>query len=242
MAKPASEWAALLQELRDANEELEGQGLLAKASGGDDEEKDTDKPTARKGEDEEDKDIAAMADGDADDDDIPDNKDEDEDEGKDGDDDDELFGKSFDVRTDDGARMQAYDGTELVKSLIDQQQIADGQIRAVARQSQLLTKALVTAIKAKDAELETLREDVSTMRKALLNLAGKGKGRKTAVTIHDRSEPRVQEQAATPEEILSKANAAAEAGRITWREYAGVDTSLRMRQPIDQRVLSRLDG
>ena len=232
-----TQWDELLEEL-NAQQETLNKSLNADQEGAekdDQENEDLDGDGNGEGsdgnEDDEDAQIAALANGDADDDGVNDDEDE-----------DELLGKSLSVTTDDGKQMEAYDATELVKSLMAGQKEIGQQVRVISGQTGMLIKALAETVKAKDEEVKALRGDVSMLQKAVINLAGKGRGRRTLLTIHDRADASQDGQQPTSGELLQKANSAAEAGRISWREYAGVETSLRMQQPIDESLLAKIAG
>jgi hypothetical protein len=234
MSEPTTQWDALLSELREHQESLaksisQDDDAEEKDEDGDEEEDAAEVADDDKKEDDEDAAIAAMADSDADDDGVPNNEDE-----------DELFGKSMSVLDQDGKPMRAYDGTELVKSLMDQQETMGNQVRTIAGQVGLLIRALTGAMEAKDAEIKALKADASVMRKALVNVAGKGRSRKSVLTIHDKAPDTAPAAEPGPAEIMKKANSAAEAGKITWREYASVDAAIRMKKPVNPGILSRI--
>lgn len=109
--------------------------------------------------------------GAADNDDDPDN-DGDADGDKDGDGDGKPMAKSMRVMGVDGVEIEAFDGGELIKSLIDQQ----------TKQGDQMTKAMtgiVGHLGRQDALMKSLIEQVAA-------LSGQGRGRKSALTVHDR--------------------------------------------------------
>ena len=154
--------------------------------------------------------------------------DEDEDEDKEGDGDgDEPMGKSF-TAVIDGKEVEAVDGTALVKSLMAK---VDGNETVMA-------KALSTTVDM----LKSLRDEVQFLKSEVARVGGQGAGRKSTLNIHEKPAPAGSnpQPQVTAGEIMAKANSAAEAGRITWREVASIDASIRMGQTPDSGLLSRI--
>lgn len=207
-----SAYQTLLEEL--AAEER----LLAKAMGGDDDD---------------DANIAAMADGDQDDDGVSDADDDETDD--DDEDEDAPMAKSLTLTLPNGQRVEAYDGTALVKSLqaeVAQLQHDNGE---VMEQMGSLIKSLVGTVKQQSRELKSLR-------KSLLQLGAQGAGRRAKLTIHDRgAEPTGEiDPSDVRDQVMAKAMSAFDHGKITGLELNTIDVALRRGQIPDQSILAKI--
>lgn len=185
------------------------------------------------GGDDDDETIAAMADGDADDDGVDDN--DDDDTGLDDEDEDAPMGKSFGVQLADGTRVEAYDGTQLVKSLLAQQQ----QIQA---QSKEALSGVVGMLKSMRTLVVEQQKEIKALRKSLERIGEQGRGRKSKLTVHEpprvaEGEPDTGEIAGT---IMSKANAAFATGRINGRDLNTIDVALRRHEAPPQALLQKI--
>lgn len=185
------------------------------------------------GGDDDDETIAAMADGDADDDGVDDS--DDDDTGLDDEDEDAPMGKSFGVQLADGTRVEAYDGTQLVKSLLAQQQ----QIQA---QSKEALSGVVGMLKSMRTLVVEQQKEIKALRKSLERIGEQGRGRKSKLTVHEpprvaEGEPDTGEIAGT---IMSKANAAFATGRINGRDLNTIDVALRRHEAPPQALLQKI--
>lgn len=185
------------------------------------------------GGDDDDETIAAMADGDADDDGVDDN--DDDDTGLDDEDEDAPMGKSFGVQLADGTKVEAYDGTQLVKSLLAQQQ-----------QMQTKSEEALTGVVGMLKSMRTLvveqQKEIKALRKSLERIGEQGRGRKSKLTVHEpprvaEGEPDAGEIAGT---IMSKANAAFATGRINGRDLNTIDVALRRHEAPPQALLQKI--
>ncbi len=141
--------------------------------------------------------------------------------------------KSFEVVLPDGTKVQAEDGTELVKSLTARLEKSEGT----------MVKAMECAlglIKSQGEMLKSLGDQVK-------KLSGEGRGRKAVVTMAEKKDQTTlaksesQADGLTGEQFLVKALTAQKAGRITAADVAIAEGHLnRGIQPpaeIVQRVL-----
>lgn len=142
-------------------------------------------------------------------------------------DDDELMGKSF-TAVIAGQEVEAIDGTGLVKALMTK---IDDRESGFAK----VMGAAVALIKSQGEQINLLKSEVA-------RIGNEGRGRRSALTVHEKpaqsgidTQPQL-----TAGELMAKANSAADAGRITWREAAQVDTALRLGQAPDSGLLSRI--
>lgn len=174
--------------------------------------------------------MAAAGDGDADD------------EGgePDGDADDEgkpMMGKSMTVEI-DGKQVEAVDGTELVKSLMGQVEQLGGKLTA---SEDKLAKALTDTlgvVKSQGAVIKSLQDTVA-------KLATAGRGRKSAVVVHEPGVDLTKSQTAGSQlsgnEIMAKALSAQTAGRLTGIDVARVEGHLNQGMAVPADILSRLN-
>lgn len=153
----------------------------------------------------------------------------------DGDDDDEgnaTMAKSFELTLEDGTRLVAQDGTEIVKSL-----------RArVEQNEEQMSKALGSAvelIKGQSALIKSLSERVA-------KLSGEGRGRKTVVSVVEKPGPGASTMAKSepagmsPDQFFVKALDAQKAGRISGTEIAVAEACLNRGEAIPASIVQRV--
>lgn len=141
--------------------------------------------------------------------------------------------KSFEVVLPDGTKVQAEDGTELVKSLTARLEKSEG----------VMAKAMECAlglIKGHGEMIKSLGEQVK-------KLSNEGRGRKAVVTMSEKKDQSTlaksegQADGLTGEQFMAKAMAAHKAGRISALDVAVAESNLnRGDQPpaeLVQRVL-----
>ena len=143
--------------------------------------------------------------------------------------------KSFRVMGEDGQPIEAFDGGALIKSLMDQQ----------AQQGEQMTKALqgvVGHLGRQDALIKSLVEQVAT-------LSAQGRGRKSAVTVHDRgasAEPMAKggQQSAdlTCDQVLAKASVLYQQGKggFTSLDIAGLEARRNRGEPPPAHLVARV--
>lgn len=158
--------------------------------------------------------------------------DEDEDE------DDETLGKSLGTVTlADGTTAEAVDGTELVKSLMGE--IA-GLKTGVATTEATMAKALQGAlglIKSQNTMLKSMQDQVA-------KLAGSGRGRKTVLTVTEKTTAgaagEVREDGMSAQQFMAKSHEAWKSGAITGLEFNTIDVSLRSGAMPDAGLISKV--
>ena len=171
---------------------------------------------------------AAAKGGEGEDPEEPDHEEPDEDnEGgpSDGDADNEPMGKSFTFTTDDGDEVQAFDATELLKSLTTR--VDDNTV--ALRKALSLT---VETLGKQDQQIKALRADVAALKAS-------GRGRKAVVTVPtpmQKSEP----APATGQEFMAKCLAAQSQGRITGIDVARAEAALNRGIPVPQDIVARV--
>lgn len=153
----------------------------------------------------------------------------------DGDDDDEgnaPMAKSIELTLEDGTKISAQDGTEIVKSL-----------RArVEQNEEQMSKALGSAvelIKGQSALIKSLSERVA-------KLSGEGRGRKTVVSVVEKPGPGASTMAKSepagmsPDQFFVKALDAQKAGRISGTEIAVAEACLNRGEAIPASIVQRV--
>jgi hypothetical protein len=146
--------------------------------------------------------------------------------------------KSFKVTLADGTELEAQDGTELVKSLMDK----------VGAQEDLMVKALdqtLTIIKAQGEQLKAQDGLIKSLTTKVEALGKQGTGRKSILDVHAQASTLAkslgaQEQGPTPQDIMAKSQAAFAAGKISGQEANTIDVSLRMGAAIEPALLAKL--
>lgn len=144
--------------------------------------------------------------------------------------------KSFRVMGATGEEIEAFDGGELIKSLIDQQ----------AQQGEQMTKALqgvVGHIGRQDALLKSLIEQVAV-------LSAQGRGRKSALAVHDRGAAAEQQPLAkggqsegmTCDQVLAKASALYQQGKggFTALDISGLEARRNRGEPPPAHLVERV--
>lgn len=129
---------------------------------------------------------------------------------------DELMGKSFNLTLADGSEVQALDATELLKALGARQ---DGV-------EQALTKALgitIDTMNTQSAMIKSLQDDVTRLSNA-------GRGRKTAVTIVEKTDANAlvksEPTGMAPIEFMAKALELQESGKLSGLDVSRAESYL----------------
>lgn len=136
--------------------------------------------------------------------------------------------KSFQVTLADGTLVDAEDGTELVKSLVER---IDGTEETIAK-ALGGTIDLVKALMGKVTEQGTL---VKSLQAQVTELSGQGRGRKTMVSVHEKlavggdlaKSDAAANAIAAANDFMVKANAACASGKITGYEMTCLDVAKR---------------
>lgn len=148
------------------------------------------------------------------------------------------FGKSYNVTTDDGQTLEAVDGTELVKSLMNEVSVLKtGFSQGEAKMAKAL-EGCVNLIKQQGDMIKSLTASHN-------KLAGTGRGRKAMLNINEKPAAGEQLQKSHSEGIaandfMAKSHAAFDAKKITGLELTTIDVSLRNNTPIDPSVIQKV--
>lgn len=143
--------------------------------------------------------------------------------------------KSLQVTLADGTVVDAEDGTELVKSLMEQVSGLEG----------VMAKALGAAvglIKKQGEQLVATDTLVKSLQAKVTELSGEGRGRKTMVTVMDKPGQLAKSETPgmTAPEFMAKSHAAFNAGKINGTELTIIDVSLRQGALPDAGLISKV--
>lgn len=134
----------------------------------------------------------------------------------------------------DGEEVEVVDAEALVKSMQD----LTGR---VGKQEETLTKALTGTL----ALVKQQGEMLKSMNARLNKMSKSGAGRKTVLSVHDKPATGGEEhlakseQGMTKADVLAKAHAAFDAGKINGLELTTIDVSLRGNTEIDHGLLAK---
>jgi hypothetical protein len=152
-----------------------------------------------------------------------DEPDGDEGQGGEGDGDgDEVMGKSFEFELEGGQRVKAFDATELVKSLQDEQANTQETLQKGFDQIATLIKGQSELIKSQGAKIASLESRVS-------DLSGAGRGRKTALSVHGKQPVGDLQKSVGNgdqlawDDLMAKSDALLGAGKLTGLEVNTLD-------------------
>ena len=211
MTTEAGAFDALLNELGDLTKAMPGAGLEGASGDKKIEEAATDKDPIEAG----DKEAVAAAEGD---DKEPDDA--------------ERLGKSFTIKLDDGTEVEAVDGAQLIKSLVDR---IEGNETTLAK----ALGATVALIKGQGDLIKSLSDQVA-------KLNSQGVGRRAVLAISEKvpAAPLVKaiadENVVTGEEVMAKAMDAQAAGRITGLEVIKLEGSINRGMQPPEDILRRV--
>lgn len=162
-----------------------------------------------------------------------------DDDNKDGQDGGAPMTKSLTVTLPNGEVIEAEDGTELVKSLMDQ----------VGKQEDMMVKAMggaLNLIKHQGEQLKAQGELIKSLQDTVGKLGNQGAGRKSIVDVHQqvtemtKSLGGQQEKGISATEFMAKSHAAFAAKKISGQELNTIDVCLRQGAPIDPSLLAKV--
>lgn len=147
----------------------------------------------------------------------------------------ETLGKSLTLANGE----EAIDATEMLKSLQAQ----------LGEHDDVLAKALPQVLQLMQGQSKMLQQQgdlIKSMQTRIDALAGQGKGRKTVLTINEKTQAgemplaKSQSEGLTPGEFMLKANSAFDKKIITGVELTTIDVCLRGQQPIDPSLIAKI--
>lgn len=171
--------------------------------------------------------------------------------------------KSFALQLEDGTQVEAFDGTEMLKSFTDRletmelfAQSSQGEIMKSLNMAADLISTQAHAIKTANQTIalqgQTIKQTgdlLKSLQERVEQLAGAGRGRASTVTLNDKpqadgvlAKSLVGQEPMGREEVLAKSLAAMTAGRISGIEAASIETRLNMRLPIEATLLAKINS
>lgn len=145
---------------------------------------------------------------------------------------DNPMAKSFEVTLADGTKVQAQDGTELVKALHER----------IDSTETTMAKALETAI----GLIKSQGEQIAALGGKVKALSGEGKGRKAVLTVTEKPAAggllaKSQEpEGITPEQFMAKALDAQKLGRLTGLEVSVAEAHLNRGQQVPAEIVRKV--
>ena len=147
--------------------------------------------------------------------------------------------KSFAFTLENGEVIEAQDGTELVKSLMERVENTEGVIAKALGQA-------VDLIGKQGARMNEQADLIKSLRADVTKLSSQGAGRKAVLSVAEKQTDATLAKSATSgmtkQEFFAKANSAFDAGRISGKELTVIDVSLRSGSEIDQGLMSKVVG
>lgn len=141
-----------------------------------------------------------------------------------------TMSKSFEVTLPDGSKVQAQDGTALVKALQDR----------IEGTETVMAKALEAAV----GLIKSQGEQIAALSSKVKALSSEGKGRKAVLTVVEKPSATLAKSTADegmkPEEFMAKALDAQKLGRITGIEVATAEAYLNRGQPVPASIIERV--
>lgn len=159
-----------------------------------------------------------------------------------GDNDEDMLGKAMEVTLDNGEKVQALDGTELVKSLIQQTKAQEQELIEAATaltQTVNMVKSFQQVIAKQDALIKSLQESVETIGK-------QGRGRRTVISIHDKPDGEGADlnkaMGMTVDQFLTKSLDAMKEGKITGTDVSRIESYLNRGMQVPEALIKKVAG
>jgi hypothetical protein len=155
-----------------------------------------------------------------------DEPDGDEGQGGEGDGDgDEVMGKSFEFELEGGQRVKAFDATELVKSLQADQASTQETLQKGFDQ-------IAALIKGQNELIKSQGEKIGALESRVRDLSGAGRGRKTALSVHEKQPAGDLQKSLTDgqpswDDLMAKSEALFDAGKLGGAEFRQLDACRR---------------
>lgn len=138
--------------------------------------------------------------------------------------------KSFRFTLENGEVVEAEDGTDLVKSLMER----------INNNEASLTKALETTVSL----IKSQGNMIKSLEGKVAKLSGQGRGRKAVVSIVEKQSPALiksqQEEGMTANEFMTKALAAQAAGHITGNDVARAEAYLNKGMQVPSDIVTKV--
>ena len=118
---------------------------------------------------------------------------------------DEYLSKAFTMLTPNGARVTAYDGTQMMKGF--------------HQRLSTLETVMLKAAQQQTALIKSLRAEVAALKQ-------QGRGRKAVLNLHEKTVGHFASAPPNPQTLLAKALSAQKAGRLTGQDVGRIETYL----------------
>lgn len=167
---------------------------------------------------------------------------------KDGDDKDaEYFGKSMKVKLEDGSEVEAFDGTAAIQGLHQRIDSLAEKIEGAVG-GEMMAKALGSvggAVKGLQAILKEQGDMIKSLRAEVATLRTSGAGRRATLSVHEKPDAASAAAAAKPqgmsrEEVLTKAMAAFDGGKLTAAQVAIVESRINRGEQLPADILAKI--
>jgi hypothetical protein len=164
-----------------------------------------------------------------------------------------AMSKSFVLTLEDGTSMEAFDGTELVKSLTSRLEATESELAAEksanqATQANVLKslEAAVNLISQQSAALKSQEQMLKSLSDKVTAMGREGRGARSVQSV-DPKTPLAKSLNTSPQqlsgqEILAKSMAAFKAGRITGFDATRIETSLNMGVAVPADLLATISS
>lgn len=150
-----------------------------------------------------------------------------------------MMAKSFVLKDAEGNDIEAFDGTELLKSL-------QAGFEAQKSDTANAFTGVLNLVKAQSAALASTQALVKSLQAQVAQLGGQSAGRKTVLSVHEQINTMAKsmgaagevnnassgDQGMTAQDFFAKANALFDKGDLSGRELATIDVALRNGQPL----------
>ena len=148
---------------------------------------------------------------------------------------DKPMAKSFTLTLEDGTKVEAQDGAELVKALSD-------RLTVVENDKEQMAKALTTAVDV----IKGYTPLFKSMQDQIAKLSGEGRGRKAVVSVVEKPAPgastmaKSEQSGLSHEQFFAKAQVAQKEGRINGLDIAMAESCLNRGEAIPPSIVARV--
>lgn len=158
---------------------------------------------------------------------------EDDDESEDENDTGEEMGKSMSVFDAEGNPVEAFDATDMVKSLM-------ADITAIKAEREVEHEHLGKSLAMMHDLLKEQGETLKSLGEQVVRLSNEGRGRKAVVTVNSADITKSEPAAMTNDDLLAKCLTAQSAGRLTAMDVSIAETCINRGMAVPDNIRSRL--
>lgn len=165
--------------------------------------------------------------------------------------------KSFLLTMADGSEMEAFDGTDMIKSLTARLDASEGELEAERVRSHdtedQVLKSLQAAVGLIAVQAETLKSQgmmIKSLNERVGVLASTGRGIRSVRAVTDVTATQLNKaltghgsaERMSDREILAKSLGAMKAGRISGLDATRIETAINLGVPVSAELLSAING